>query len=171
IFNIRRPVFQDIRVRKALSLLLDYEWTNKQLFNGAYTRTGSYFENSEMAARGLPGPGELQILEPVRSQVPEQVFTQAFHNPVSDGSGMIREQQRQAYKLLQEAGWKIVDDKMVDTNGQPVSIEFLLAQTEFERILLPFKRNLADLGIELNIRRVDVSQYITRLRSRDYDMI
>ncbi|HAL66082.1 MAG TPA: hypothetical protein DCP84_00095, partial [Pseudomonas sp.] len=171
IFNIRRPVFQDIRVRKALSLLLDYEWTNKQLFNGAYTRTGSYFENSEMAARGLPGPGELKILEPVRSQVPEQVFTQAFHNPVSDGSGMIREQQRQAYKLLQEAGWKIVDDKMVDTNGQPVSIEFLLAQTEFERVLLPFKRNLADLGIELNIRRVDVSQYITRLRSRDYDMI
>lgn len=171
IFNIRRPVFQDVRVRQALSLLLDYEWTNKQLFNGAYTRTGSYFENSEMAARGLPSPNELKILEPLRGKVPEQVFTEVFHNPVSDGSGMIREQQRQAYKLLQEAGWKIVDDKMVDAQGKPASIEFLLAQTEFERILLPFKRNLADLGIELNIRRVDVSQYITRLRSRDYDMI
>ncbi|AYG45836.1 ABC transporter substrate-binding protein [Pseudomonas sp. Leaf58] len=171
IFNIRRPVFQDVRVRQALSLLLDYEWTNKQLFNGAYTRTGSYFDNSEMAARGLPSPSELKILEPLRGKVPEQVFTETFHNPVSDGSGMIREQQRQAYKLLQEAGWKIVDDKMVDAQGKPVSIEFLLAQTEFERILLPFKRNLADLGIELNIRRVDVSQYITRLRSRDYDMI
>lgn len=171
IFNIRRPVFQDVRVRQALSLLLDYEWTNKQLFNGAYTRTSSYFDNSEMAAHGLPSPNELKILEPLRGKVPEQVFTEVFHNPVSDGSGMIREQQRQAYTLLQEAGWKIVDDKMVDAQGKPVSIEFLLAQTEFERILLPFKRNLADLGIELNIRRVDVSQYITRLRSRDYDMI
>lgn len=158
-------------MRQALSLLLDYEWTNKQLFNGAYTRTGSYFDNSEMAAHGLPSASELKILEPLRGKVPEQVFTEAFKNPVSDGSGMIREQQRQAYKLLQEAGWKIVDDKMVDAQGKPVSIEFLLAQTEFERILLPFKRNLADLGIDLNIRRVDVSQYITRLRSRDYDMI
>lgn len=171
IFNLRRPVFQDVRVREALSLLLDYEWTNKQLFNGAYTRTGSYFENSEMAASGLPGPDELEILEPLRGKIPEQVFTQAFRNPVSDGSGMIRDQQRKAYKLLQEAGWKIVDDKMVDAQGKPVSLEFLLAQTEFERILLPFKRNLADLGIELNIRRVDVSQYINRLRSRDFDMI
>lgn len=171
IFNLRRPVFQDVRVREALSLLLDYEWTNKQLFNGAYTRTGSYFENSEMAASGLPGPDELKILEPLRGKIPEQVFTQAFRNPVSDGSGMIRDQQRKAYKLLQEAGWKIVDDKMVDAQGKPVSLEFLLAQTEFERILLPFKRNLADLGIELNIRRVDVSQYTNRLRSRDFDMI
>lgn len=171
IYNLRRPLFQDIRVREALSLLLDYEWTNKQLFNGAYTRTTSYFENSEMAASGLPDAEQLKILEPLRGKIPEQVFTQAFANPVSDGSGMIRDQQRKAYKLLQEAGWKIVDDKMVDTQGKPVSIEFLLAQTEFERILLPFKRNLADLGIELNIRRVDVSQYINRLRSRDFDMI
>ncbi|MBF8755769.1 extracellular solute-binding protein [Pseudomonas guariconensis] len=171
IFNLRRPVFQDVRVREALSLLLDYEWTNKQLFNGAYTRTGSYFENSEMAASGLPGPDELKILEPLRGKIPEQVFSQPFRNPVSDGSGMIRDQQRKAYKLLQDAGWKIVDDKMVDAQGKPVSLEFLLAQTEFERILLPFKRNLADLGIELNIRRVDVSQYINRLRSRDFDMI
>ncbi|MCO7517488.1 extracellular solute-binding protein [Pseudomonas guariconensis] len=171
IFNLRRPVFQDVRVREALSLLLDYEWTNKQLFNGAYTRTGSYFENSEMAARGLPSAEELKILEPLRGKIPEQVFNEEFRNPVSDGSGMIRDQQRKAYRLLQEAGWKIVDDKMTDTQGKPVSIEFLLAQTEFERILLPFKRNLADLGIDLNIRRVDVSQYINRLRSRDFDMI
>nr|WP_258198035.1 extracellular solute-binding protein [Pseudomonas capeferrum] len=171
VYNLRRPIFQDVRVREALSLLLDYEWTNRQLFNGAYTRTGSYFENSEMAARGLPGADELKILEPLRGQVPEQVFTQAFANPVSDGSGMIREQQRKAYKLLQAAGWKIVDDKMVDTQGKPVSLEFMLVQTEFERVLLPFKRNLADLGIELNIRRVDTSQYINRLRSRDFDML
>lgn len=171
VFNLRRPMFQDPRVREALSLLLDFEWTNKQLFNGAYTRTDSYFENSEMAAEGLPGPAELAILEPLRGRIPDQAFSTPFSNPVSDASGMIRDQQRRAYKLLQDAGWRIENDKMVDTQGKPVSLEFLLTQTEFERVLLPFKRNLSDLGIDLQIRRVDVSQYINRLRSRDFDMI
>lgn len=171
VFNIRKPMFQDVRVRKAISLLMDFEWTNKQLFNGAYTRTRSYFENSDMAATGLPGPAELAILEPLRGRVPPQAFTQAFAPPKTDASGMIRTQQREAYQLLQEAGWRIVDDKMVDTTGKPVSIEFMLFQTDFERVLLPFKRNLADLGIELVIRRVDVSQYVNRVRSRDFDMM
>jgi len=171
IYNLRRPVFQDIKVRQALSLLLDFQWTNKQLFNGAYSRTGSFFDNSEMAARGLPDAAQLAILEPLRGKIPEDVFTTPFANPVTDGSGMIREQQRQAYRLLQEAGWKIANDRMVDATGKPVRIEFLLAQAEFERVLLPYKRNLSDLGIELVIRRVDVSQYINRLRSRDFDMI
>jgi len=170
-YNLRRPVFQDVRVRKALSLLLDFEWTNKQLFNGAYARTRSYFENSEMAATGLPGEDELKILEPLRGKIPEQVFTEAFQPSICDGSGMIRDHQRQAYQLLQEAGWRIVDDRMVDAQGKPVVLEFLLAQTEFERVLLPFKRNLSDLGIELVIRRVDVSQYINRVRSRDFDLV
>jgi len=171
VFNLRRPVFQDVRVRHALTLLMDFEWTNKQLFNSAYARTRSFFENSEMAATGLPDAEQLAILEPFRGKIPEQVFTEAFENPVTDGSGMIRTQQRKAYQLLQEAGWRIVDDKMVDANGKPVTIEFLLAQTEFERVLLPFKRNLSDLGIDLVIRRVDVSQYVNRVRSRDFDMI
>lgn len=171
VFNIRRPLFQDARVREALGLLFDFEWTNKQLFNGAYTRTHSYFENSELAASGLPGSDELKILEPLRAKLDPKVFNSAFEVPRSDASGIIREQQRRAYQLLQEAGWKIVDDKMVDADGKPVSLEFLLAQTDFERVLLPYKRNLADLGIELVIRRVDVSQYINRLRSRDFDMI
>lgn len=171
VFNIRKPMFQDVRVRKAISLLLDFEWSNKQLFNGAYTRTRSYFENSDMAATGLPGPAELAILEPLRGRIPPQAFTEAFAPPKTDASGMIRSQQREAYQLLQEAGWRIVDDKMVDTNGKPASIEFMLFQTDFERILLPFKRNLADLGIELVIRRVDVSQYVNRVRSRDFDMM
>lgn len=171
VFNIRKPMFQDVRVRKAISLLMDFEWTNKQLFNGAYTRTRSYFENSDMAATGLPGPAELAILEPLRGRIPPQAFTLAFAPPKTDASGMIRTQQREAYQLLQEAGWRIVDDKMVDTTGKPVSIEFMLFQTDFERVLLPFKRNLADLGIELVIRRVDVSQYVNRVRSRDFDMM
>ncbi|RAU45765.1 MULTISPECIES: extracellular solute-binding protein [unclassified Pseudomonas] len=171
IFNLRKPMFQDVRVRQALSLLLDFEWTNKQLFFGSYTRTKSYFDNSDMASRGLPSEAELKILEPLRDKLPPALFTEAFNLPVTDGSGIIRDQQRRAFALLKEAGWKIVGDKMVDTEGKPVTIEFLLAQTEFERVLLPFKRNLADIGINLEIRRVDVSQYITRRRSRDYDMI
>ncbi|WP_296253437.1 extracellular solute-binding protein [Pseudomonas sp. UBA4194] len=171
VFNLRKPMFQDRRVREALAVLLDFEWTNKQLFNGAYTRTDSYFENSDMGASGLPSPAELNILEPLRGQIPDEVFSTPFSNPVTDASGVIRDQQRRAYKLLQEAGWRIQNDKMVDAQGKPVTVEFLLAQPEFERVLLPYKRNLADLGIELVIRRVDVSQYITRVRSRDFDMI
>jgi microcin C transport system substrate-binding protein len=171
IFNTRKPIFQDRRVREALSLLFDFEWSNKQLFNGAYTRTQSYFENSDLAASGLPSANELKLLEPLRNQLEPRVFSEAFSAPRSDASGIIREQQRSAYQLLQEAGWRIVDDQMVDVEGTPVKFEFLLAQIDFERVLLPFKRNLADLGIAVEIRRVDVSQYVTRLRSRDYDMI
>ncbi len=171
IFNLRRPLFQDVRVRQALGLLFDFEWSNRQLFNGAYTRTDSFFENSDLASSGLPDADELKILEPLRGKIPDAVFTTPFKNPVSDGSGMIRDQQRQAYKLLLDAGWHVVNDRMVDATGKPVSIEFLLAQPEFERVLLPYKRNLADLGIELVLRRVDASQYVTRRRSRDFDMM
>ena len=171
IFNTRRPLFTDRRVREALGLLFDYEWANRQLFNGAYTRTRSYFDNSELASVGLPSADELKLLEPLRAQIPPQVFTDEYQPPVTDGSGIIREQQRRAYQLFQEAGWRVDGDQMLDSTGKPVSFEFLLAQTEFERVLLPFKRNLADLGIELVIRRVDVSQYINRLRSRDFDLI
>ncbi|GAB3473514.1 extracellular solute-binding protein [Azotobacter salinestris] len=171
VFNIRRPLFQDRRVREALALLFDFEWTNRQLFNGAYTRTRSYFDNSELASRGLPDAAELKILEPLREQIPPEVFSSEFRPPVSDGSGIVRDQQRRAYQLLQEAGWRVEGDRMLDAKGQPVRIEFLLVQADFERILLPYKRNLADLGINLEIRRVDVSQYINRLRSRDFDMM
>lgn len=171
IFNTRRPLFADRRVREALGLLFDFEWANRQLFNGAYTRTRSYFDNSELASVGLPSADELKLLEPLRAQIPPQVFTDEYQPSATDGSGIIREQQRRAYQLLQEAGWRVDGEKMLDSTGKPVSFEFLLAQTEFERVLLPFKRNLADLGIELVIRRVDVSQYINRLRSRDFDLM
>lgn len=171
LFNLRRPLFQDVRVREALGLLFDFEWTNRQLFHSAYVRTHSYFENSELAARGLPDASELTLLEPWRAQLPAAVFEREYRAPQSDGSGVIREQRRRAFELLQEAGWRLENDRMHDARGQPVSIEFLLAQVEFERVLLPFKRNLASLGIELQIRRADVSQYINRLRSRDFDLI
>ncbi|SDR86381.1 extracellular solute-binding protein [Pseudomonas oryzae] len=171
IFNLRRPLFQDARVREALGLLFDFEWTNRQLFYGAYTRTRSYFENSELASSGLPSKAELKLLEPWRERLPPQLFTSEYQPPQSDGSGVIRDQRRRAFELLQQAGWRLDKDRMLDASGKPVTIEFLLAQVEFERVLLPFKRNLASLGIELQIRRADVSQYINRLRSRDFDLI
>ena len=171
VFNTRKKHLQDRRVREALALLFDFEWTNRQLFNGAYTRTASYFDNSELAASGLPSEDELKLLEPLRGQIPDEVFEQPFKLPPTNADGKIREQQRRAYELLTEAGWKIENDRMVDADGKPVKFEFLLVQADFERVLLPYKRNLAGLGIDLEIRRVDVSQYINRLRSRDYDMI
>lgn len=171
IFNTRRTLLQDVKVREALALLFDFEWTNRQLFNGAYTRTTSYFDNSDLASSGLPSKEELDLLEPLRGQIPDAVFEKPFELPQTKADGMIREQQRRAYELLTAAGWKIENDKMVDASGKAVKLEFLLVQADFERVLLPYKRNLAGLGIDLEIRRVDVSQYINRLRSRDYDMI
>lgn len=171
IFNLRRPIFEDRRVRQAISLLFDFEWSNSALFHNAYTRTDSYFDNSELGASGLPGPDELALLEPWRDQVPADTFSEAYSPPETDGTGIIREQMREAYRLLQEAGWEIVDDRLVNDQGEHLSFEFLIAQADFERVLLPYKRNLASLGIELTLRRVDVSQYINRLRSRDFDMV
>lgn len=171
VFNLRKPYFADARVRQAISLLFDFEWSNAKLFHGAYTRTTSYFDNSELAARGTPSDAELALLEPLREQLPEAAFGPAWTPPTTDGSGTVRDQRRQAYALLQEAGWQIVDDKLVNAEGEQLSFEFLLVQADFERVLLPFKRNLASLGINLELRRVDVSQYINRLRSRDFDMV
>lgn len=169
-FNIRNPMFQDKRVREAISLLFDFEWSNRQLFYNSYKRTSSYFENSEMAAHELPTEKELAILEPFRDQVPEEVFTSVFKPPVSDGTGYIRAQQVKAYQLLQQAGYQLKNGKLVDNNGRQLKFEFLLAQSNLERVLLPFKINLAQLGIEMEIRRVDVSQYINRIRAHDFDM-
>ncbi|SDS40212.1 microcin C transport system substrate-binding protein [Halopseudomonas xinjiangensis] len=171
VFNLRKPQFDDPRVRQAISLLFDFEWANARLFHGAYTRSESFFGNSELAAEGSPSEAELALLEPLRDTLPESVFGPAHRPPETDGSGVIREQMRQAYALLQEAGWSIKDDQLVNEAGEPLKFEFLLVQADFERVLLPFKRNLASLGIEMNIRRVDVSQYINRLRSRDFDMV
>ncbi|MGV6474431.1 extracellular solute-binding protein [Azotobacter vinelandii] len=169
-FNIRRPLFQDRRVREALGLLFDFEWSNKQLFFSSYKRTSSYFENSEMAAHQLPDEEELKILEPLREQLPPEVFSEVYRPPVTNGDGIIRDQKRRAYQLLQEAGYRIENDRMVGPDGKPLAFEFMLHQTNLERILLPYKRNLGELGIDMQIRRVDVPQYINRMRNRDFDM-
>lgn len=169
-FNTRKKMFQDQRVREAIGLLFDFEWTNKQLFYSSYIRTQSFFANSELAASGLPSAEELAILEPLRGSIPEQVFTEQYHTPVSDGSGIIRKRRLEAWRLLQEAGYSIENDRMINAVGEPLEFEFIIAQANLERVLLPFKRNLAELGIEMTIRRTDVSQYINRMRSRDFDM-
>ncbi|HSR71317.1 MAG TPA: extracellular solute-binding protein, partial [Kiloniellales bacterium] len=170
--NIRREVFQDRRVRRALAYAFDFEWTNRNLFYGQYTRTESFFSNSELAFSGLPSEDELEILEPYRGQVPNEVFTKEYFAPSTDGSGWPRDNLRRAFELLAEAGWVVRDMKLVDAEtGRQMSFEILLVSQAFERIALPFKRNLERLGIEVRVRTVDSAQYINRLRSFDFDMI
>ena len=172
VLNLRRPQFQDPRVREALTLAFDFEWTNKNIFHDAYTRTHSYFSNSEMAATDLPTAEELAILEPIRDQVPAEVFTRVYRAPETDGSGRIYKELREAKRLLQQAGWEFRDGKLINkTSNEPFIFEMLLVQPAFERVVAPFIRNLERLGIQASIRIIDVSQYINRLRSFDFDVI
>ncbi|MDD2058286.1 extracellular solute-binding protein [Pseudomonas sp. GD03860] len=171
VFNLQRPVFKDRRVRQALAMLWDFEWSNRQMMRNLYIRQQSFFSNSVLAARALPDQGELALLDPLRGQVPDEVFTQVFEAPRTDGSGLIRDKQLQALALLKAAGWKPEGDRLVNEQGEPLQFTFLNAQTGFERVLLPWKRNLAQIGITLDIRRIDPSQYVNRLMARDYDMI
>ena len=172
VFNTRRPIFADVRVRQALGYAFDFEWTNRTLFYGAYTRTKSYFSNSELASRGLPTPGELKVLAPFRGRVPEEVFTREYQPPVSDGSGFIRDHLLAALKLLESAGWVVRDMKLVNgRTGAPFEFEILLAEPPFERITLPFAKNLERLGITARVRTVDTAQYQNREDSFDFDMI
>jgi len=171
-YNIRRPIFQDRRVRQALGYAFDFEWSNKALFFGQYTRTESYFSNTELASSGLPQGEELKILEKYRGKVPDEVFTSAYEPPKTDGSGDIRDNLLKGRALLQAAGWVIKDNKLVkQETGEPFRFEFLLYDPLFERIVLPFLRNLERLGIDANLRTVDSAQYENRLKAFDFDMI
>lgn len=171
-FNTRRVVFKDPKVRQALGYAFDFEWTNRVLFFDQYTRTESYFSNSELASRGLPTREELAVLAPYREQVPREVFTNEYRAPVTDGSGWPRHNLAIAFKLLAEAGWVVRDMKLVNSKtGEQMRFEILLVSQAFERIVLPFIHNLSRLGIEARARLVDQSQYINRLRSFDFDMI
>ncbi len=171
ILNNRKGKFSDPVVRQALALAFDFEWTNKNIFYDAYTRTHSYFSNSEMAASELPDAEELKILEPIRDQVPAEVFTQIYRAPETNGDGRIYKELRQAKRLLSEAGWTFKNGKLVDSKGDQLTIEMLLYSPAFERVVAPFIRNLDRLGIQSSIRLVDVSQYISRLRSFDFDIV
>ena len=172
VMNLRRPYFQNKKVRMALDYALDFEWTNRNLFFGLYSRTESFFSNSELAAQREPEGEELEILEKYRSQLPPEVFGSTYKAPVTDGSGSPRQNLRTAIQLLAEAGWEIRDLKLVNVEtGEPMEFEILLVSPAFERIVLPFQRNLQRLGIEAKVRLVDQTQYINRLREFDFDMI
>ncbi len=173
VMNLRRSVFADIRVRKAIALAFDFEWTNENLFFGQYTRSTSLFSNSELAASGPPSPEELELLEPYRDRLSSEVFGPPPEPPVTDGSGWPRDNLRKAFALLFEAGYEVRDLKMVDAEtGRQLRFEMLLrAGGAFRRVVLPFQRNLRRLGIDMIIREVDDAQYINRIRARDYDMI
>ncbi|MGI4836435.1 MAG: extracellular solute-binding protein [Janthinobacterium lividum] len=171
VFNLNRPLFKDRRVRQALAMLWDFEWSNRQMMRNMYLRQQSFFSNSALAASAPPSADELKILEPLRGKVPDEVFSQVFQAPKTDGTGFIRDKQLQALKLLEDAGWQPKGDKLVNAQGEPLSFTFLNAQGGMERLLLPYKRILAQIGITFEIRRIDPSQYLNRLMARDYDMI
>ncbi|MGG5811369.1 extracellular solute-binding protein [Falsiroseomonas sp. CW058] len=168
--NLRRPLFQDARVRRALVELFDFEWMNANLFFGAYARTSSYFSNSELASSGLPAGRELAILERFRGRIPNEVFTTEYRLPVTDGSGNNREGLRRALALLQEAGWRVQDRRLVNPRGQRFEFEILIQGPTFERIALPYVQALERVGMGVRVRSVDPAQYQTRIDAFDYDM-
>lgn len=171
-YNIRRPLFQDPRVREALSYAFDFEWTNRNLFYDQYKRTRSYFDNSELASRGLPSTAEMKILNPLRNEIPEEVFSQPFQPPVAGDSRKLRQNLLKALDLLQQAGWTFRDHKLVHgETGRPFRFEILLGAPTWERIALAFVRNLERLGIEARVRTVDSAQYENRIRNFNFDMV
>jgi microcin C transport system substrate-binding protein len=171
VLNLRRDQFKDARVRRAFNYAFDFEEMNKQLFYSQYKRINSYFEGTELASTGLPEGRELQILEAVRDKVPAEVFTKPYVNPVGGNPEAVRANLREAARLLKEAGFQVRDQKLVDTNGKPVSVEILVQDPSAERIALFFKPSLERIGVAVSIRVADDAQYQNRVRSFDFDMI
>jgi microcin C transport system substrate-binding protein len=170
-FNLRREKFQDIRVRQALNLAFDFEWSNKNLFFGLYKRTASFFELSPLKAEGKPSPEELALLEPLRASLRPEVFGEPPVPAVSDGSGQDRKLLRQASQLLDEAGWIANGTIRRNAKGEALEIEFLIDSPVFERILSPYVKNLKLLGIDASIRSIDEAQYQLRQETYDFDII
>lgn len=169
--NTRRATFADVRVREALGMMFDFEWTNRTLFSGAYQRALSYYPNSEFSATGVPQGHEWLLLSPYREQLPASLFSQAFSLPRTDGRGIPRDTLRKALGLLGEAGWKLNGQRLQNSAGQPLRFELMLVNPNLERILQPYVENLASIGIDARLRTVDRAQYKQRLDQFDYDMI
>jgi microcin C transport system substrate-binding protein len=172
IWNVRRPQFADRRVRQALNLAFDFESLNRTLFYGQYTRVRSFWQRSELEAKGLPTPAELALLEPLRDKVPPEVFTQEFAQPTTDGQGNPRDNLLKARELLEQAGWENKNGQLVKKgSGEPFVFEVLLIQASLDRILLPWFQNLERLGIKASMRVIDTSQFTNRVNDYDFDMI
>ena len=175
VMNLRRPLFQDLRVRKALALALDFEWLNRQLFYGAYRRLDSYFANSELAASdsltGTPSKGELTLLEPLRSKLDPEVFGVLSAPPSTDPPSSLRDNLRQARRLLAQAGWTYTDGALRNSKGEPFVFEMLDDGGAMSRVMAAYARNLEKLGIQVNQRMTDFALYQKRLEEFDFDMI
>jgi microcin C transport system substrate-binding protein len=169
-FNTRREQFRDPRIREAIGLVFDFEWTNQNIMFGAYKRTSSFFENSDMKATGVPSADELALLEPFKASLPKAVFGEPVAPPASDGSGQDRRLLRRADELLREAGCKREGNGLRLPNGKPFEIEFLDFQSALQPHTQPFQANLKRLGIEARSRIVDAAQYQRRMDDFDFDM-
>ena len=169
-YNFRRPQFQEVKVREALAYAFDFEWSNKTLFYGQYQRSNSYFSNSELASSGLPSAAELAILNPLRGQIPAEVFTQTYAAP-STKEQSLRDNLRAANAILDAAGWQFGSDRIRTKNGVRLEMEILIVQPSFLRIVSPFVRNLKRIGVDASVRQIDVPSYIERLSKFDFDMI
>ena len=171
VFNTRRPLFQDVRVRQALGLALDFEWTNASLFFSQYTRNNSYFSNSIYAAENLPSEAELELLNPWRAQLPPEVFSQPLNPPSTTPPASLRQNLLKAKKLLQEAGWQVEDGILRNSKGQAFRFDILLVDNAFERVMAPYANNLKKLGIVVEYRSIDPSLYTDRVKNFDFDMV
>ena len=169
-FNLRQDKFKDPNVRKAISLLFDFEWANKTLFYNAYTRIDSFYSGSELATQAIISDAEKAILTPYQDQLPSSIFDPLIKKQ-TQGDGNVRKQMREAVALLAEAGYILKDSKMQNQQGEQLSFEFLLYSKDFERIIHPFRRNLQRIGIKTNIRLVDISQFINRLNNFQFDLV
>jgi microcin C transport system substrate-binding protein len=171
-FNTRRPKFQDRRVRRAFNFAFNFEKVNQELFFGQYKRIVSFFDGTDLAARGLPSGRELVLLEQLRTQVPAEVFETPYWNPVNRNTAAVRANLLEAMRLFDEAGFEVRDFKLIDAEtGEPVRVEFLIGDQNLNRIVLFYRPALERLGIDASVRAVDDVQYINRLRTWDFDIV
>ena len=175
VFNLRKAKFQDVRVRQAFNLAFDFEWSNTNLFYGQYTRARSYFNNSELEAKGLPAPEELALLEPLKDKLPPEVFSAEYANPTNPDATTRRKNLRDASKLFSDAGWNVGQEAgrnvLKNAAGEKLEVEFMLDSPAMERVTLPYKEQLEALGVTITIRTIDDAQYKKRTEAFDYDII